>query len=137
MPGMVVLIAGCSSTNRSASSGIYLHACRQQRTQTVDAFDDGRQLVPLEVAPPEIALTYEFFTLQPLDLALPVAVVRPGVVPDVKLLKVDRVDAEIPQAPLGVLAHVVGRIRFADGERGCRRVFQFFGGILVATKTGV
>ena len=52
---------------------------------------------------------------------LPAVVVRPGVAPDVKLLEIDRRDADVREALLRVLADVVGRIDIVQRVLRTRR----------------
>ena len=79
----------------------------------------------------------ELLSLQILDRALPALVVRPRVAPDVELLEVDVLDAEIPEALLGVSRRMwsAGYVS-ATGVSACAGHFMFFGGTFVATYSG-
>ena len=72
------------------------------------------------------------FVLERAQRPLPAIVGRPVVVPDVELLEVERRDADVLEALLGVLADVVGREDVVERVRGCAGHLRFFGGILVA-----
>ncbi len=64
--------------------------------------------------------------------ALPAIVARPRVFPDVELEQVDRVEAEVLEARLGVFADVVGRKHSSSGKSARDGHVRFFGGTLVA-----
>ena len=77
-----------------------------------------RRLAPVHA---DAERAHELLPLEIVHRPLPAVIVRPCVAPDVKLLEVDRGDAKVREALLGVLANVIGRICVGGAILGFRR----------------
>jgi hypothetical protein len=73
--------------------------------------------------------------LERLDDLEPVALAHPVVAPDVQLLQVDRVRAEVAERAFGAAAHPLAGKRLVGARPSGAGHIRFFGGTLVATWT--
>ena len=69
---------------------------------------------------------HQLFALERLDRALPSTIRRPRVAPDVKLLQIDRVHAQVGEALLGVFANMIGGVGLVDVVFGASWPLQIF-----------